>query len=172
MILSAEMVDQLKILVEGGLTPAEIEAATGIPRKETVALKRAHRWKVDPSAVATREIDRRDVEEVERDQILTEADNDLSEAGEDHAKKLFATLSAHVLGLKKLPAIKTWKDLQIADSLVRRAARLDVGENGGGNKTVINLGVIAGGRMLPIATTPTPPTLENNDTPNDVTDPG
>jgi hypothetical protein len=159
MIFSEEMLGQLQILVEGGLSATEIEESTGIPRKEIQALKRTHRWKVDPAAVASRELDVMDVESADREKIIADVDagGAIAAAGEGHATRLFAKVSAHLLSMKKLPAIKTWKDVQIADTIARRAARMDTGDGGGGNKTVINLGIVAGGRMLPIATpVPTP----------------
>lgn len=180
MIISDAQIEELKWMAEAGLTPAEMEGLTRIPAKEIRALKKKHGWKASAPSVAVREAELMDMTQAEADAITTKAENNgLKAAGAEYASKLFGTLSAKMLALKKLPPIKSWKDVKIIDDILRRAAGLDDGNNGGGGKVLINLGVIAGGRM-PVAPaaaaaprevtleqpeneTPTQPTPESNE---------
>jgi hypothetical protein len=62
---------------------------------------------------------------------------------------IFKRVHAALAGLKTLPPLKTWKDIEMADKIARRAAGLD--REGAGGGTVINLGIISSGYKPKVA---------------------
>jgi len=148
MIISNELTEQIKILVEEGRSLKDIASLTRVPTTEISALKRKNKWQVSAAAVASASAapDLPEEEDQEANRILAEVENDIAVGGRNHANRVFARTSAKLSSLKKLPALKTWRDIEIADRIARRAAGLSDKEDGGGGggKVLINLGVIAG----------------------------
>jgi hypothetical protein len=155
MIVSDEKLEELRVMLEAGLTPAEAENLTGVPVKEIRALKKKHNWKASAPSVAVREAELLDMAQAEAEVLTTKAaDNGLKAAGTEYTNRLFGVLSAKMLTLKKLPPIKSWKDVKIIDDILRRAAGLDDNNGNGSGKVLINLGVIAGGKIPEAAKIP------------------
>lgn len=160
MIVSDEKLEELRVMLEAGLTPVEAENLTGVPVKEIRALKKKHKWKASAPSVAVREAELMDMAQAEAEVIAAKAsDNGLKAEGTVYTNKLFGVLSAKMLSLKKLPPIKSWKDVKIIDDILRRAAGLDDRNGNGTGKVLINLGVIAGGR-IPESSPKQPPLIE------------
>lgn len=131
-------------LYESGKSLPDIAAATGVPANEVRELRRKHKWsRVPGKQLQLAEADtEQDVAEAA--DILAAADEALqTNPGKRHSAMVFKRVHAAIAGIKTLPPLKTWKDIEMADKIARRAAGLD--REGAGGGTVINLGIIAGG---------------------------
>lgn len=148
MILSDEKTQEVRLMVEAGLTPAEAAKLTGVPVKVISALKRKHHWKPEAASVAVREAEHFDMEQAEAEALTLQTEaSGLKAAGLDYVNRLFSVLSVKILAQKKMPQIKSWKDVKIIDDILRRAAGLDDNKGNPAGKVLINLGVIAGGKI-------------------------
>lgn len=115
-----------------------------MPANEVRELRRKHKWsRVPGKQLQLAEADtEQDVAEAA--DILAAADEALqTNPGKRHSAMVFKRVHAAIAGIKTLPPLKTWKDIEMADKIARRAAGLD--REGAGGGTVINLGIIAGG---------------------------
>ena len=144
MLIPEKTRDVIKKLFESGQSFPDIAEATGIPVVEIKALKREGKWTRQPKqqlAAAQAQV-ADDVADAA--DILAAADEALqTNPGKRHSAMVFKRVHAALAGLKTLPPLKNWKDIEMADKIARRAAGLD--REGAGGGTVINLGIIAGG---------------------------
>ena len=144
MLIPEKTRDVIKKLFESGQSFPDIAEATGIPVVEIKALKREGKWTRQPKQqLAAAEAQVAD-DEAHAADILAAADEALqTNPGKRHSAMVFKRVHAALAGLKTLPPLKNWKDIEMADKIARRAAGLD--REGAGGGTVINLGIIAGG---------------------------
>lgn len=144
MLIPEKTRDVIKKLFESGQSFPDIAEATGIPVVEIKALKREGKWTRQPKQqLAAAEAQVAD-DEADAADILAAADEALqTNPGKRHSAMVFKRVHAALAGLKTLPPLKNWKDIEMADKIARRAAGLD--REGAGGGTVINLGIIAGG---------------------------
>ena len=149
MIFAPSTADQIRLLTLGGKTPKDIAAVFELPLKEVRALIKREKWEPLEDIVLTTSVVEAAEEKSEMEKAMVVVSDSLAEGGKDHAKAVFSKVTAALKTLKKMPAIKTWKDVQIADSVARRAAGMD-NDRGGGGKTIINLGGLAGAPPQPI----------------------
>lgn len=143
MLIPEKTKDVIKNLYESGQSFPDIAEATGIPVTEVKSLKVKGRWVRNPKkqlAVAETQLV---TDEAEAADILAAADEALhTNPGKRHSAMVFKKVHAALAGMKSLPPLKNWKDIEMADKIARRAAGLD--REGAGGGTVINLGIIAG----------------------------
>jgi hypothetical protein len=144
MLIPEKTRDVIRKLFESGQSFPDIAEATGIPVVEIKALKREGKWTRQPKQqLAAAEAQVAD-DEADAADILAAADEALqTNPGKRHSAMVFKRVHAALAGLKTLPPLKNWKDIEMADKIARRAAGLD--REGAGGGTVINLGIIAGG---------------------------
>jgi hypothetical protein len=144
MLIPEKTKDIIKNLFESGQSFPDIAEATGIPINEVKALKAKGKWGRQPKkqlAMAEAQLVN---DEADAADILAAAEEALhTNPGKRHSDMVFKKVHAALTGLKSLPPLKNWKDIELADKIARRAAGLDREGSGGG--TVINLGIIAGG---------------------------
>lgn len=150
MLIPEKTKDIIRNLFESGQSFPDISEATGVPVNEIKVLKSKGRWTRQPKkqiAMATTNLA---VDAAEAADILAAADEALhTNPGKRHSALVFKRVHAALAALKTLPPLKTWKDIEMADKIARRAAGLD--REGAGGGTVINLGIIAGGYKPKIA---------------------
>lgn len=144
MLIPEKTRDVIKKLYESGQSFPDIAEATGIPVVEIKALKSKGKWTRQPDKqLAAAEAQVAD-DEADAADILAAADEALqTNPGKRHSAMVFKRVHSALAGLKSLPPLKNWKDIELADKIARRAAGLD--REGAGGGTVINLGIIAGG---------------------------
>ena len=144
MIIPDKTKDIVKNLFETGQSFQDIAEATGVTVNQIKTLKARGKWTRQPKkqlAMAEAQLVKDDAEAAD---ILAAADEALhANPGKRHSAMVFKRVHAALAGLKTLPPLKTWKDIEMADKIARRAAGLD--REGSGSGTVINLGIIAGG---------------------------
>jgi hypothetical protein len=144
MLIPDKTKEVIKNLFESGKSFPDIAETTGIPVVEIKSLKSKGKWVRQPKKqLALAEAQVADDEAAAAD-ILAAADEALqTNPGKRHSAMVFKRVHAAIAGIKTLPPLKTWKDIEMADKIARRAAGLD--REGAGGGTVINLGIIAGG---------------------------
>jgi hypothetical protein len=150
MLIPEKTKDIIRNLFESGQSFPDISEATGVPVNEIKALKSKGRWTRQPKkqiALATANLAKDDADAAD---ILAAADEALhNNPGKRHSALIFKRVHAALAGLKTLPPLKTWKDIEMADKIARRAAGLD--REGAGGGTVINLGIISSGYKPKVA---------------------
>lgn len=143
MIIPEKTQQTIQTLYEGGRSIKDISEVTGIPVPEINTLKRKGQWKKSEGLMIALQNEIQKGETSEAQEIMLAAESAMSSGGKEHAEMVFKQVHASLKALKKMPPLKTWKDIETADRIARRAAGMDK-ENGGGN-TIINLGIVAGG---------------------------
>ena len=143
MLIPEKTRDVIRKLFESGQSFPDIAEATGIPVVEIKSLKREGKWTRQPKQqLAAAEAQVAD-DAADAADILAAADEALqTNPGKRHSAMVFKRVHAALAGLKTLPPLKNWKDIEMADKIARRAAGLD--REGAGGGTVINLGIISG----------------------------
>lgn len=143
MLIPDKTKDIIQNLFESGKSYPDIAEITGVPAKEVKALRARERWARQPNkqiSLAEVEVKQDDADVAD---ILAAADEALhTNPGKRHSAMVFKRVHAALAGLKTLPPLKNWKDIELADKIARRAAGLD--REGSGSGTVINLGIISG----------------------------
>lgn len=144
MLIPEKTKEVIKSLYESGQSYPDIAEATGIPVTEIKSLKARGKWGRRPDKQLARAETQVVNDEADAADILAAADEALqTNPGKRHAAMVFKKVHAALAGMKTLPPLKNWKDIELADKIARRAAGLD--REGAGGGTVINLGIIAGG---------------------------
>lgn len=150
MLVSDKTLAIIKNLYESGSSFNDISEISGVPLKEVKALRTRHRWTRVPGKQLALAESGADDDLAEASEILAAADEALNtNPGKRHSALVFKRTHAALAALKSLPPLKTWKDIELADKIARRAAGLD--REGAGGGTVINLGIIAGGYKPTVA---------------------
>lgn len=142
MIVPPKVQETIKTLVEGGRAVADIAQVTGIPVKEVTSLKRKNKWKPQAKVMLALQEQIQKEAETEATAVLAETEQSLLAGGREHAELVFKKVNGALRSLKKLPPLKTWKDIEMADRIARRAVGLD---KEGARNTIINLGIVSGG---------------------------
>jgi hypothetical protein len=144
MLIPEKTKDIIRNLFESGQSYPDIAEATGIPVNEIKSLKSKGRWVRQPKKQVALAETQLANDEADAADILAAADEALqTNPGKRHSAMVFKRVHAALAGMKSLPPLKNWKDIELADKIARRAAGLD--REGAGGGTVINLGIIAGG---------------------------
>lgn len=143
MLIPDKTKDIIKDLYESGKSYPDIAELTGVPAKEVRSLKTKGKWVRQPNKqIALAEVEEQHGD-AEAADILAAAEEALhTNPGKRHSAMVFKRVHAALAGLKSLPPLKNWKDIELADKIARRAAGLD--REGSGSGTVINLGIISG----------------------------
>lgn len=142
MLLPQKTVATIQNLYESGHSFADIASITGVPIKEVKSQRTKNRWVRVPGRQVAAEGEA-EGDESEAADILAAADEALqTNPGKRHSAMVFKRVHAALAAIKTLPPLKTWKDIEMADKIARRAAGLD--REGAGGGTVINLGIISG----------------------------
>lgn len=161
MIIPEKTVEKIRVLYQSGKAVADIAEATGVPATQISALKRKEKWKREEGVMLAVQAEVQKHDALAAKELLEVAESSLAAGGKAHSELIFKKAHA-ALAATKLPPLKTWKDIEIADRIARRAAGLD--KEGGGGRPIINLGILAGGfQPKPaIDTTATPVTDEQS----------
>jgi hypothetical protein len=143
MLIPEKTRDVIRKLFESGQSFPDIAEATGVPVVEVKALKKEGKWTRQPKQQLARAEAQVADDEAAAADILAAADEALqTNPGKRHSAMVFKRVHAALAAIKTLPPLKTWKDIEMADKIARRAAGLD--REGAGGGTVINLGIISG----------------------------
>jgi hypothetical protein len=144
MITPPKIQETVKTLIEAGRSLSDIAEVTEIPVKEIAAMKRRNKWKPKPAAMLAEQEQEQESEEasVEAAEVLAKTEQSLLSGGREHSEMVYKKVNSALRALKKLPPLKTWKDIEMADRIARRAVGLD---KEGAKNTIINLGIVSGG---------------------------